>query len=142
MDANLNDVVNERLQTGLNWFNEMYPFNYIVEAPKECCHSRCTQIQVTNKNRRVINTIIITRTAILHHYHIRNYHCSHCGSTYPFDGRGVGLINYQNRFVVAVEAFQELLEYKVNSGLPTHSWWKTKVYRNELIRIGRSNDTN
>jgi hypothetical protein len=30
-------------------------------------------------------------------------------------------------FTVTLELFYELLEYKINAGLPTHAWWKAKV---------------
>jgi hypothetical protein len=59
--------------------------------------------------------------------------CAQCHQLYHFDGRQHGVLNFGDFYLFDVEMFYDLMEHKVNSGLPTHAWWKTKV--NGCLRI-------
>jgi hypothetical protein len=50
-----------------------------------------------------------------------------------FDGRKYGLINFSNIYLFTVELLMELLQAKVNSGLATTAFWRSKVETMEMF---------
>jgi hypothetical protein len=53
--------------------------------------------------------------------------CYKCATIHEFDGRSTGVLNFNNSYLFDVELFYELMELKVNAGMPTHAWWKARV---------------
>lgn len=56
-----------------------------------------------------------------------NCYCTFCNSTYCFDGRSFGILNFSDNHLFAVELVLELLEFKVNGGTATNGYWQSKV---------------
>ncbi|KAJ2989643.1 hypothetical protein HDV02_004913, partial [Globomyces sp. JEL0801] len=53
--------------------------------------------------------------------------CNTCQKVLDFDGRSYGIINLANTKLFAGELLIEMLEFKVNGGNPTFTYWKSKV---------------
>jgi hypothetical protein len=121
MDSDLLAVVEKRVDKGDDWFITEYPTRCIVEKNITCCGLAVENII------RTFPCIVVTLSSILPAYCFGELQCAQCNTVYSVDGKSVGIINYLNRLAITVEAFHQLLKYKVNSGLPTHSWWKVKV---------------
>lgn len=71
----------------------------------------------------------------IHRSTIYQSYCRRCDTTYEYDGRSDGVLNYNNLYlfdigmslILTQELFYELMELKLNAGTPTHAWWKAKV---------------
>jgi hypothetical protein len=53
--------------------------------------------------------------------------CTNCNETFYFDGRKMGLLNFNNCYIFTCEMFYSLLDYKYSSGLPTNSWYSSQI---------------
>lgn len=61
--------------------------------------------------------------------------CSLCSRVHYFDGRRYGLVNFENRYVIDIgnlchvisAVFAELMQLKLDGGLATSAWWKSKT---------------
>ena len=53
--------------------------------------------------------------------------CFSCGAQIPFDGRSLGIFNFNNAHLFAVEFLLEFLQLYGRNGLAETSWWVTQV---------------
>jgi hypothetical protein len=121
MMPELERVVRARLLNGLEWWNDNFPNRIISEIQCQCNSSN------QSTSRIYSNVQIYTLTFSLSNYKIIEKNCNDCGRCIPFDGNKFGLLNYKNQMLFAVEFMYELLYFKAYNGLPTYTFWKTKI---------------
>lgn len=124
---NLPSEESENSQHGNGSEEDIY---FFYPETRECCGVHMELIMVSNQVQLFTGAMISTQR----HISCRTA-CEHCQSVYYFDGRARGLVNFNNCYIFDVgklkqftaALFNEMLELKLNSGTPTHSWWKAKV---------------
>jgi hypothetical protein len=121
LDRSLEDVIRTRLLKGEIWFNETFEQKVIQE---NICI--CGSINL-GRTGRYTKVRVFTTLYLLMNYEIVERVCCECERFLPFDGRKLGLVNYKNQIVFTVELFYELLNYKAYSGLPTFTFWRSKI---------------
>jgi hypothetical protein len=95
----------------------------LVPQTLECCDTECWVIDAPRRAKRQclfsLNGFIDVTVA--------NTYCSVCHRHYEYDGRADGIVNFGNSKLFCVELMMELLEFKLNGGVPTQTYWKSKL---------------
>jgi hypothetical protein len=152
LDHSLCDSIEERRNAGRKWWADTFFFRpkhsthteydssalddyYFYPETQSCCGLTMEPV-LKSKNAQ----LFIVGAFPFRRSHVYVSDCSQCQARYHFDGRRHGVLNYGNSYLFDVELFYELMELKVNAGLPTHAWWKAKV--DVCLKIyGKSEDS-
>lgn len=140
MDQQLSDAIVSRRAGGLQWWSNEFEEDGIWQFYPEVTQCCGVELRVKESSRNVQ----VYSFNFFASYPARSYvsHCPRCESNYFFDGRKYGILNFNHHYLIDVgsfrltlELFYELLELKINAGVPTHAWWKVKVDMS-LLRYG------
>ena len=124
--SNSNDLelcmhITDRLQYGVkNWLNTNCEDKIFNFESKECC-GKSVDVQPPTSVK------IYSLNGFFFDYAVTYGVCSNCRVQHNFDGRSIGLVNFGNNHLFFAEFFYELLQFKLNAGVPTSAWWRSKV---------------
>ncbi len=144
----------ERRRYGLSWWithfstgsydleNEENPLIHIYPEKKECCGHRCEEYFKCKGNIFTIGGVVEEEAIIYEGI------CSECGSVQIFDGKSIGVVNFNNRIILdignqlieftnLVALLGELSQIRVKSGISVSSWWSSRL-ENQLTYTPRS----
>ncbi|KAI8892601.1 hypothetical protein BC833DRAFT_569954, partial [Globomyces pollinis-pini] len=122
-DTSLIKVINERLKYGSYWWLENK--GYLAEPLYE--NRRCRECLQNTTKYQMATATLFTISGFHENVQFCPNWCEMCQKVLPFDGRSYGILNISNKKFFAVEFILEMLEFKVNGGTPTFTYWKSKV---------------
>ncbi|KAI8893110.1 hypothetical protein BC833DRAFT_569508 [Globomyces pollinis-pini] len=124
-DKSLMAILTKRLYNSTsNWLQEK---QFYRNGTPIFENRRCTTCRNASIQYKVRDALLFSVNGFVHDVHFMSNWCETCECEIDFDGRSFGLLNVGNSKLFAIELILEMLEFKVNGGTPTYTYWKSKV---------------
>jgi hypothetical protein len=122
-DTLLTQTINQRFQAGTyHWYVHIME-QRLVPSTKECCGIPC---EIRHASTRAKRCVLFSNNGFLS-VDVFCTRCVRCKTTYEYDGREDGIVNFGNSKLFCVEVFMDMLQLKIHSGLPTKAYWASKL---------------
>ncbi|KAJ2991083.1 hypothetical protein HDV02_003992 [Globomyces sp. JEL0801] len=122
-DESLMGVINARLQNGsLYWLEKN---GYLADPLYE--KRKCLDCSQHTRKYKTLTATLFSISGFHEDIKYCNNWCDECNKEIDFDGRSYGILNIANKKFFAIELLIEMLEFKINGGTPTFTYWKSKV---------------
>jgi hypothetical protein len=130
-DVGLTKLLYDRHVKGTRcWY---YEKGYHLAPEKTvCCGQDCLMIEAPCRAKRRVLFSLNGFVEVV----VFNSYCQICQALHKYDGRGDGIVNFGNAKLFCVELMMELLEFKLNGGVPTQTYWKSKLNSFGLVMSG------
>jgi hypothetical protein len=132
-DVALTQLLYERHIRGTRlWFGGIG--NGLAPEKKVCCGQDCLMVEAPCRARR---RVLFSLNGFIQ-VEVFNSYCQICHTLHKYDGRRDGIVNFGNAKLFCVELMMELLEFKLNGGVPTQTYWKSKLNSIGLVMSGNA----
>jgi hypothetical protein len=117
LNNSLRTIIQKRINHFEGWFASQYPQGVITWT---CCGRLVSARSIKRVNFYTLG--LLFEVAIF-----ASARCNTCETESFFDGNEVGVVNYDNNHLFAIELLLDMINFKVRDGTPTNTYWNSRL---------------